>query len=394
MIDKLVENFRKANRMVVGGMFFYGAPGHMLPEADILLRKIISDPRIKDRSPVTFLPPTEFALVISDLLKVLGLTVVVDVNAPLVAREIQWFYPEMVVDVGIAHFKLTTPPKARGPICTCSPLGFAWGLRRQEFMQQWINIHNLWNATRGRFPLRDALDKLPCEPQFQDFLLRSGKYAVLQRKNAVINGTTRILSDDHYRPTLELLRDNGYSIILAGREPMLEVFREFDVFDYPSSKFVSARNDFYLFRHASLAVVSPSGASFFCDTFGVPACQYAPWNLLPQPSEKMIHVPTRLRKRNSPHILTFTQQVAGFLETYHEVRGPGHFYPDVFEDIQPTPEEIRDGVRELIEESLRNSETARAQIARLRSLDKDGIWAANCSVISPSFLNNHPEYLG
>jgi putative glycosyltransferase (TIGR04372 family) len=265
-------------------------------------------------------------------------------------------------------------------------------LRRDEFIQQWVNIHKLWNATRGKFPLRDALGKIPCDPKFQE-LLHKKKYAVLQRKNAVINGTTRILTDEYYRPTLEMLRDNGYSIILAGREPMLDVFKKYDVLDYPSSKFVSARNDFHLFSNASLGVVSPSGASFFCDTLGVPACQYAPWNLLPQPSEKTITVPTRLKKRNASQILTFTQQIRAFLETYDEARGPGLFSADALEDIQPDPEDIRAGVQEVLDENLRTSQVARDHASKIRSLDKGAIWESNGSILSSTFLTNHPEYL-
>jgi putative glycosyltransferase (TIGR04372 family) len=373
-------------------MFFYGAPGHMLPETDILLRKLLVDPQLKQSSPIFFLPPSDFAVVISDLVKALGHTVVLDPNAPQLAREIQLFYPELAVDVGIAHFRLTTPPGARGPVATSSPLNFAWALKRHEFIQQWISIHKLWNATRGKFPLREALDKLPCAPAFQNHLLK-GKYAVLQRKNSVINGTSRVLTDDYYRPTLELLRDHGYSIILGGREPMLDIFKEFGVYDYPSSKFVSARNDFFLFRHADFGIVSPSGASFFCDTLGIPACQYGPWHLLPQTSEKTITVPARLKKRNAPNILTFTEQIATFFEMYDEARGPGHFYADRVEDIQPTPEDICAGVRELLDEKLRTSAVAQEQATKLRELDKGGVWEFNGSRMSTTFLTNHPEYL-
>ena len=392
MIDKFVDNIRKSNRLVAGGMFFFGSPGHMLAESDHILRKIIHDPLLKQRSPIVFLPPTEFALVVSELLKAHGVTVVVDPNAPLILRGIQMFHPDLIFDVGVAHFKLTTPPEARGPVCTSSTLEFAWALRRDELTEQWVRLCKLWNATRDRLPLREALDKLPCDPQFQKILTK-GKYAVLQIKSSLVNGTVRLLPGDYYKPTLEMLKDHGYSIILAGREPILEDFKRFGVYDYPASKFVSPRNDFFLFRHASLGIASPSGAGYFCDSLGIPLCQYAPWTLQPHPSTKTIMVPSRIRRRNSPEILTFTQQIGAFLENYDEVKGPGHFNAAALEDIPPTAEDICAGALELLNDNIRNSDTARAQDAKIRSLDRGGMWECTGSTIASSYLYNHPEYL-
>jgi putative glycosyltransferase (TIGR04372 family) len=392
MIAKLVEDIRKSNRLVAGGMFFFSSPGHMLAESDYLLRKIIHDPKVRQRAPIVFLPPTDFALVISDILKAHGVTVVINQNAPTVLREIQLFYPELILDVGVAHFKLTTPPAARGPIATPSPLDFAWAIRRDELTAQWVRLYKLWNDTHGRLPLREGLDKLPGDPEFLA-LLRKGKYAVLQIKGMVVNGTVRLLTSEYYRPTLEMLKDQGYSIILAGREPMLEEFKRFGVFDYPASKFVSPRNDFFLFRHASLGVASPSGAGYFCDSLGIPLCQYAAWTLQPHPSEKTIMVPSRIRKRNSPAILTFTQQIAAFLENYDEVKGPGHFNASALEDVPPSAEDICAGVRELLDRSIRESAVAQEQAAKIRSLDQGGMWGSTASTIASTFLTNHPEYL-
>jgi putative glycosyltransferase (TIGR04372 family) len=392
MIAKFVENIKKSNRLVAGGMFFFNSPGHMLAESDYLLRKLIADAYVRQRSPIVFLPPTPFTAVTSELLKIHDVTVVFDPSANLIAREIQFFYPELVLDVGVAHFKLTTPPPARGPVCRATNMELAWALRRDELTAQWVRLCKLWNATRGHLPLREAIDKLPCDPEFQAILLK-GKYAVLQIKSAIVNGTVRVLPPQHFRPTLEMLRDKGYSVILAGREPMPEEFKRYDVFDYPASKFASPKNDFFLFRHASLGIASPSGAGYFCDALGIPLCQYAPWTLQPHPSEKTIMVPSRIRKRTSPAILTFTQQIGAFLENYDEVKGPGVYHPTVLEDIPPSPEDICAGVQELIDDSIRTSAVARQQADTIRSLDKGGMWGSTASTIASSFLSNHPEYL-
>jgi len=392
MIDQILDNIRKSNRLVAGGMFFFNSPGHMLAESDYLLRKIIEDPQVRQRAPIVFLPPTPFSTVIGDLLKIHGVAVVMDPNSHIIVRNIQLFYPELILDVGVAHFKLTTPPAARGPVCTSSHLEFAWALHRDELTAQWVRLYKLWNATPGRLPLREALAKLPGEPKFLE-ILQKGKYAILQIKNSIVNGTVRLLPADYYRPTIEMLRDRGYSIILAGREPMHDEFKRYGIFNYPASPFVSPKNDFFLFNHASLGVASPSGAGYFCDSLGIPLCQYAPWTLQPHPSPKTIMVPSRIRKRHSPGILTFTQQIRAFLENYNEVRGPGTFNADALEDVPPSGEDLCAGACELVENSIRDSEVAREQAAKIRSLDKGGMWESTSSTIASTFLTSHPEYL-
>ncbi len=392
MIDKFIQNIRNSNRLVVGGMFFYGSPGHMLAESDYLLRKMIEDPRVLERSPIVFLAPTPFAQVIAALLTARGVTVVIDQIAPVIVRNIQLFYPELILDVGVAHFKLTTPPAARGLVCTSSQFELAWALHRDELTAQWVRLYKLWNATRGHHPLREALATIPCDPQFKERLQRK-KYVLLQIKTSIVNGTVRLLPADFYQPTLQMLSDLGYSIMLAGREPMHESFKHYGVFDYPSSSFVSPQNDFFLFNHAHIGVASPSGAGYFCDALGIPLCQYAPWTLQPHPGEKTIMVPSRIRKKGFTDILTFTQQIRAFLDNYDEALGPGFFNASALEDIPPSAQDLCDGVAELLDHKIRQSDKAQAQAEKIRSLDPDGMWGCTASTVASSFLSNHPEFL-
>ena len=57
MLSQFIDNIRKANRLIAGGMFFFDSPGHMLSESDFLLRLISHYPLIKARSPVVILHP-------------------------------------------------------------------------------------------------------------------------------------------------------------------------------------------------------------------------------------------------------------------------------------------------------------------------------------------------
>lgn len=392
MIEKFIATVKNSNRLVVGGMFFFNSPGHMLAEADHILRRIIADPSVGERSPIVLLPPTPLTIVIAELLKHHGVTVVMDPKAEIIARQIEFFYPELVLDVGVAHFKLTTPPHARSVITTKSQLELGWALRRDELTEQWIRLCKLWNATSGRHPLREALDKLPCDPEFKE-IITGRKYAVLQIKTAVVNGTVRLTPPQHFTPTLEMLKDEGFSVIFAGRESMPEEFHRYGVFNYANSKFASPLNDFFVFRYAQLGIVSPSGAGLFCDVLDIPSCQYAVWSLWPHPGLKTIMVPSRLRKHTSPQILTFTQQIGAFLENYDGVKGPGAWYPDLLEDIPPSGEDIRAGVAELLDKSIRSSRIARQHDARIRSLDKGGMWEVAGSTVASTFLTAHPEYV-
>ena len=270
--------------------------------------------------------------------------------------------------------------------------GHGWALRRDEFIGQIIKMHQAWNATRGQLPLRDAVLKLPGDPEFLS-LLKAKKYAVLQIKAFTGNGTVRLLTGDYYTPTLEKLKDEGYSIILGGREPMLEEFKRFDVFNYPRSKFVCPKNDFFLFAHAALGLVSPSGAGLFCDTLGIPCCQIGSWTLIPHPSEKTLMVPCRLRERAASQILTFSQQAGAVCAMYDEVLGPAPFDYKTYEDIPPSADEILQGAGEAQKGAGSIDELARSQHQAIKAVDSTGMWKAAASRMSSSFLARHPEYL-
>ena len=389
MLSNFVANLRKANCLVAGGMFFYISPGHMLLETDLLLRQVRSHPVFLTHTAVVILPPTDMALMLVEILKRHGVQTIIDANAGTILREIQLFFPELVFDVGQAHWKLIRPDNSPRVIGDLFPLNFGWALRSEEFMAQTIRTHEVWGATAGQRPLREALDQIPGDPAFLA-RVKAQKYAVIQIKSVTGNGTVRLLPGEVYKPALEFLRDNGYAIVLGGREPMPEVFREFDVWDYPRSPFASPKNDFYLFAHAAVGLVSPSGAGLFCDTLGTPCCQIGSWTLIPHPSEKTLVVPSRLKVRATCEILTFSQQAAGLVAGYDPVLGPAPFNSAVYEDIPPDAEDIERGLRESLRPFPQPAHPAQATI---RALDPVGMWRIAASRFSPAFLNRYPEFI-
>jgi putative glycosyltransferase (TIGR04372 family) len=389
MISNFVANLRRANCLVAGGMFFYSSPGHMLQETDLLLRQIRVHPRFVSSTAVVLLPPTDMSVFLGEILKRHGVQVIIDPNAPVILREIQLFYPELVFDVGLAHWKLIRPDDSPRVIGDLYPLNFGWALRSEEFMAQTIRTHEVWTATAGQRPLREALDQIPGDPAFIA-RLKAQKYAVIQIKSVTGNGTVRLLPGEMYKPALEFLRDNGYAIVLGGREPMPELFREFDVWDYPRSPFVSPKNDFYLFAHAAVGLVTPSGAGLFCDTLGTPCCQIGSWTLIPHPSEKTIVVPSRLKVRTTGEILSFSRQASGLVTGYDSVLGVAPFNSALYEDIPPDSEDIERGLREALRPFPQPEHPAQATI---RSLDPVGMWRAAASRFSPAFLNRYPEFI-
>ncbi len=391
MLSQFIDNIRKANRLIAGGMFFFDSPGHMLSESDYLLRLISHYPLIKARSPVVILPSSSpMSAMIGELLKLNGVQVLMEPNAIGILREIQLFHPDLILEIGQAHCKLVVPDKQNRGCGDLYPLNLCWALRADEYLFTVIKQHEAWEHTRGQLPLRAALDKMTPDPEFSA-LLKRHKYAVVQIKNLVGNGTARVLDPELYRPAFELLRDTGHALILAGREPMPDDFKHYEVFDYPRSKFVSPRNDFFLFAHAAVGLTSPSGAGLFCDTLGIPYCQIASWTLLPHPSEKTIMVPSRLKERATGRILTFTQQALAFRATYHPVKGPGHFDTATYEDIPPSPDEIRAGLQEALHGA--SADAAPYPVARLQQLDPIGMWRVAASKLSSAFLAAHPEFL-
>lgn len=396
MIRDFVKTVRQSHRLVAGGMFFFESPGHMLSEIDYLLRLVDQYPLIRARMPIVMLPPVPMALMLKELIEAReapGVQVFIEKEAAAVLREIQLFHPDLVLDIGMAHWKLTVGDKSHRGVGDLYPLNFGWAQRRDEFIMQMIRMHEAWNVTRGRLPLREGLARLAPDPEF-GALLDGRKYAVIQIKARIGNGTVRLLPGNVYAPALARLKDEGYALILAGREPMLEEFKRFDVYDYPRSKFVSPRHDFFLFGRAGLGLVSPSGAGLFCDTLGVPCCQIGSWTLIPHPSEKTVAVPTRLRPRTpGAKILTFAQQAAALHSTYDEVMGPACFDAKKFEDLPPAPEDIAAGVAETLHPEHVPGEVLRSHAQALRRIDPLGMWKATASRMASTFLGKYPDYL-
>jgi len=392
MLSKFVQDLRSEKRLVVGGMFFFISPGHMLSETDYLLRCLSSIPELKERNPLVLFPPTDMTQVIGEMLRHHGVQVITDPNAVSILREIQLFHPDLTFDAGMAHWKVhVNDTKDRG----CGdlyPLAFGWALRRDEFIHQIIRMHEAWNQTQGQSPLREALNKMPMDPGLARILV-GRKYAVFQTKIVTGNGTASLLGGQIYRPTLDYLRDNGFSLVMGGREPLPEEFKHYDFFDYPRSKYVSPRNDFHLFANAALGIVSPSGAGMFCDTMGTPCCQVGSWTLIPHPGERTLMVPSRVRERSSRTIKTFSQQSVSLRDTYDPVLGPAFFDAKTLEDIQPSAQDVLAGVTECLQPDLLQTPEASALMQRLRSLDPLGMWSVTRSRLSPAFLNSHPEFL-
>ena len=389
MLSNFVTNLRKANCLVAGGMFFYISPGHMLLETDFLLRQLRCNPRFLTHTAVVILPPTDMALMLVEILKRHGVQTIIDANAPLILREIQLFYPELVFDIGQAHWKVIRPDDSPRVIGDLYPLNFGWALRGDEFVAQHIRTLEAWTATAGQRPLREALDTMPGDPAFIS-RLKEKNYAVLQIKAVIGNGTARLLPGEIYRPALEFLRDNGYAVILGGREPLPEVFREYDVWDYPRTPFACPKNDFYLFANAAVGLVSPSGAGLFCDTLGTPCCQVGSWTLMPHPSQKTVVVPSRLKVRTTGEVLPFSRQASAFVSSYDPVLGPAPFNTAAYEDIPPSAEDIADGLRD----TLRGiPATEQAGQTAIRAADPVGMWRAAASRFAPSFLKGHPEFV-
>jgi hypothetical protein len=101
-------------------------------------------------------------------------------------------------------------------------------------------------------------------------------------------------------------------------------------------------------------------------------------------------VPSRLKEIASGKILSFVQQALAFRQVYHPVKGPGHFNTSIYEDIPPSPEEIRAGLQEAIQGP---SSSPPYPAATIRKLDPIGMWRAAASRLSPAFLAAHPEFL-
>lgn len=180
-------------------------------------------------------------------------------------------FPELALDVGISSYKVLQPDRGymRAELEN-NHITYRTGFLNGIYFDT-IKYYKRIKATPDREPLRM---ETPCPPDLREFTDRGGRpIVVLQLRLVISSGNRVIATDDSYAPTLEYLRDCGYTIVFSGREVFPEEWRKYDLIDYANSDLAAPENDFHLYRLAKFGLLAASGTNLLAEVQCMPYVQ-------------------------------------------------------------------------------------------------------------------------
>lgn len=226
-------------------------------------------------------------------------------------REVAHYYPELTLDIGLSHLKISMPENR--------------SFRRLPHLNHVYYMTDHATTLKGQADHYRRIARSPdYHPLAKDFPLPAAladaigpgtaKMALIQLKTMSINATPQATQAESYLPALDYLQDMGYQLIFAGREVMPDVFRRYNILNYSQSQFATFQNDVALFRNAAFALTAASGIANLADRFGVPVVYSNMWHMpLPIYSGRCVVVPTLLQDAASGRLLGFAEQFNEFL---------------------------------------------------------------------------------
>jgi len=252
-----------------------------------------------------------------------------------------------------------------------------------------MRYFHLRRETQGMTPLKDGLI---VEPALLDFLGgRSDRLALVHVKYHVGNATARPTDPRTYLPAIRWLQDQGYRVVMIGREKMPAEFAVLGVLDYANSSLACYRFDLELVAHAAIVITAGSGIAMMPDCMGVPLVYLNSWHIgMPLASERCVMVPTLVVERASGRLLTVAEQCNLYwaLEDKGDEIFPAHDY----EPRDATEDEALEAVKETLAAAPNDILTARQ--CNYRHLTLNEHEALVGARISQYFIDKHAEILG
>lgn len=295
--------------------------GHILPETDNYLRKKYLG-EIPKNSKYIFLHqdhpiPKEFAKVYGHLFhKCITSYVSYALLTPLLMR-----YSSLTVDIGVAAIKNHK----------FHDLSFKDSLNQQRA------YYTRKSKSLNFFPLRLEKPK----PTFLN-IQSNKKLCILHIRTHLENASAQPTDPLTLLPTIDFLVENGYQVVLSGRDEIPKILIEKGCINYAQSEFTSFENDLALFNAADLAIVSSAGTFLFADCLNIPLLYINTWHLNLTPfNKKCVYLPTLVK--DSTRYLTLEEQNDILeKETYT--------FPDTqYQARNATEDEILHALHELLE---------------------------------------------
>ncbi|MBF0304337.1 MAG: hypothetical protein HQL40_00250 [Alphaproteobacteria bacterium] len=245
------------------------------------------------------------------------------------ALEVSAMAPELTFDAGISHTKLSMRDRGRTRRANFSGR-LACALTNYDVFKINAEMMRLRNATMDWKPWIASHD---LSLDLGDIVggADQDKMAILHYRPSdefVGNAAASVPLDALLR-TLAWLKDEGFTIVKAGIEPMPEAFAKFGVINYSQGGKRCFMNDLRLFMKARFAMVHGSGLEAVPDLFDVPYVKYGQWNLpLLSLGPRCLCQPVLMRRKSDGALLNYVEQSAVFKDRPEAwTRRDGHFNP-------------------------------------------------------------------
>ncbi len=378
------------------GMIWYQSPGHMLSETDLICRKVFLDQELNSSRPIVMFHPTEQGILAGNVIKNSGLNIEVIITeyAFQYQREISVFYPELVIQGGFWDFSVQTSEK---PNHEHNLYFLQVGNYDQVFEFQRKYFESV-SKTRSFNVYKKYYEEILCNLESKkDFFgfLDEKPYITIQNKYTnpslgVWNGGAETIPIETFDEVLSYATDMGFRIIQSGREEFPELYKKFNVYDYPRSKFCTFENDFILAGKAKAGIVMASGMGFIYDFLGTEMLNVGFWTPQPFHYANSTLLPARIISKSSQRILSFKEQCLAVKERF----SPQAYVFKMMEDVY-YPEPLKsDLIKESFEEIIMPNPQSKInkEIIRMRARNEDtqGFWSAS-SCFLPGCINEFYE---
>jgi putative glycosyltransferase (TIGR04372 family) len=263
---------------------------------------------------------------------------------------------------------------------------FFYQITKAENRAAWLRYCDFRQETRTMPP--PLKEGLTVGPTLAEFLGGNWeRLALVHVKYQVVNATARPTDPATYVPAIGWLQDNGYKVVLIGREKMPAEFAALGVLDYANSPIACYRFDLELTAVAKVAITAGSGVAMMPDCMDVPLVYANSWHLgMPLASERCVIVPTLLMDRALDRMLTIAEQCALYWQA--EDKGAEIFFTDRYEPRNASSDEILEAVKEAL---ASESATVRQQAYSRIILGDDK--ASIGSRVSRYFIDRHASLL-
>ena len=294
-------------------------------------------------------------------------------------------YPELTIDCGLSRIKTLTDAGKEYFYLNKN----SWQISKGLGYEQWINYYKLRASTESYAPLLDGNWESRSLDKFLGSNFQKQKYALIHIKTRALNATSEITNIETYIPALEYLLEQGYTLVLIGREQAPQKFLNLGVKNYANSGIQSFRNDLCLIMKSSVCLISGSGMAWLPDVMNKPIVYLNSWHIF-NPPYRGIYVPS-LVKRNSGSCLKFLDQYKLYMDM--EDHGDESFPYANYIPRNATADEVFEAVKESVNVGFENKTLPKSSHQLQFDEIAPALHAFSNARISNYFINKHSDLL-